>query len=52
MKFNISRTKVILFTTRKTNMIYFEYKLCDSRIISIDTVTDLRVFLDSKLYFH
>jgi hypothetical protein len=51
MKLNVSKTRVIYFTTKK-NMITCEQKLCASRIIPADTIKDLAVFLDSKLYFH
>jgi hypothetical protein len=33
-------------------MIPFKYKLCASPIVRMDTITDLGVFLDLKLYFH
>jgi hypothetical protein len=51
MKLNISKTRIIVFT-RKTNVLYYNYKICDSFIIRTDTIKDFGVELDSKLYFH
>jgi hypothetical protein len=42
---NISKTKVISFS-RKTNVLIYDYKLCQS------SIKDLGIFLDSKLHFH
>jgi hypothetical protein len=52
MKLNVSKTSVIYFT-KKTNMIAFEYRLCASRITRTATTRIWEgVFLDSKLNFH
>jgi hypothetical protein len=51
VKFNVGKTKTIYFT-RKTNIIAFKCKHCESRINRTDTIKDLGVFLDSKLYFN
>jgi hypothetical protein len=51
MKINVSKTRVISFPW-KTNMISFGYKLCGSRINHTDTLKDLGIILDTKLYFH
>ena len=45
MKLNSSKTKVIAFT-KKTDVLYYTYKLLDSSI----THKDFWVKLDSKLY--
>ncbi|PNF18215.1 hypothetical protein B7P43_G17756 [Cryptotermes secundus] len=51
MQLNISKTKVISFS-RKTNIPIYDYKLCQSSIAQTDSVKDLGVFIDAKLYFH
>jgi hypothetical protein len=51
MKLNISKTKIISFS-RKTNLLIYDYKLCQSSITRTDSITDLGIFLDSKLHFH
>jgi hypothetical protein len=51
MKININKTSVVPLT-RKTKIIAFDYKLCESRINRTDAITVLGVVLDSKLYFH
>jgi hypothetical protein len=51
MKLNISKTRVISFS-RKTNTLFFQYKLCHSSITRTDSIKDLGVFTDSKLHFH
>jgi hypothetical protein len=51
MKLNISKTRGIAFT-RKTNVLYYTYKICDPSITRTDTIKDLGVLLDSKLHFH
>jgi hypothetical protein len=51
MKLNISKTRVISFS-RKTNTLFFQYKLCHSFITRTDSIKDLGVFIDSKLHFH
>jgi hypothetical protein len=51
MKLNISKTKVMSFS-RKTNILIYEYKLCQSSITRTDSIEDLGVFLDYKLHFH
>jgi hypothetical protein len=45
MKLNISKTKVISFS-RKTNMLIYDYNLCQS------SIKDLGVFIDARLHFH
>jgi hypothetical protein len=50
-KLNISKTRVIAFT-RKSKVPYYTYKIWDSYIACMDTIKDLGVQLDSKLYFH
>jgi hypothetical protein len=47
MKLNTSKTRVVVFA-RKTNALYYRYKIRDSFI----TIKDLGVQLDSKLHFH
>jgi hypothetical protein len=51
MKLNSSKTTIISFT-RKTNSIYFNYKLCNNLVVRSQCVKDLGVLLDCKLYFH
>jgi hypothetical protein len=51
MKLSIDKTKVIRFS-RKTNILIYEYKLFHSMITRTDSVKDLGVYLDTKLYFH
>ncbi|PNF31076.1 hypothetical protein B7P43_G16967 [Cryptotermes secundus] len=51
MKPNISKTKVI-FVSRKTSVLIYDYKLCQLSIARTDSMKDLGVFFDSKLYFH
>jgi hypothetical protein len=51
MKINISKTTIIYFT-RKTNNIGFNYKLCNNLVTRSQCVKDLGVLLDCKLYFH
>jgi hypothetical protein len=51
MKLNISKTKVISFS-RKTNVLIYGYKLCQSSITRIDSIKNLGVFIDAKLHFH
>jgi hypothetical protein len=51
MKLNISKTRFISFP-RKTNTLICDYKLCQPSITRIDSITDLRVFIGSKLRFH
>jgi hypothetical protein len=43
---------VIVVFTRKINIIPFVYKLCGSHINHMDTIKDLGIILDAKLYFH
>jgi hypothetical protein len=50
-KLNLSKTTVISFT-RKTNSIYFNYKLCNNLVARSQCVKDLGVLLHCKLYFH
>jgi hypothetical protein len=51
MKLNSSKTRVIAFT-KKTDVLHYIYKLLDSPITHRDTIKDLWVKLNSKLYFH
>jgi hypothetical protein len=51
MKLNRGKTRVIAFT-RKTNVLYYTYKICDSSITRNETKKDLGVQLVSKLHFH
>jgi hypothetical protein len=51
MKLNISKTKVIYFL-RKTNLVIYDYKLCQSSIIRTDSIKDLGIFTDTKLHIH
>jgi hypothetical protein len=51
MKLTISKTRVIAFT-RKTNVLYYSYKICDSFVTRTDTIKDLGIQLDSKLHSH
>jgi hypothetical protein len=51
LKLKISKTRVNAFT-RKTNVLYYSYKICDSFITRADTIKELGVQLDSKLHFH
>jgi hypothetical protein len=51
MKLNISKTRVITFS-KKTNGLYYVYKIQDSSITHTDTIKDLGVLLDSKFRFH
>jgi hypothetical protein len=51
MKLNISKTKVISFS-RKTNVLIYDYKLCQSSITRTDSIKDLGVFIDAKLHYH
>jgi hypothetical protein len=51
MKLNINKTRVIAFT-RRTNVLYYSYKICDSFINRTDTIKDLVVQLELKLHLH
>jgi hypothetical protein len=51
MKIIIFKTNIIYFT-RGTKSIYFNYFLGDLLIVRTDCVKDLGVILDSKLHFH
>jgi hypothetical protein len=51
MKLNFGKTTIISFT-RKTNSIYFNYKLRNNLVSRSQCVKDLGVLLDCKLYFH
>jgi hypothetical protein len=50
MKLNISKTKVIFFS-RKTNILIYDYKLFQSSITRTDSIKDLEIFIDIKLHF-
>jgi hypothetical protein len=51
MELNISKTNVIYFS-RKTNTLIYDYKLRQSSITRADSIKDLGVFIDFKLRFH
>jgi hypothetical protein len=51
MKINLDKTTIISFS-RKTNSIYFNYKLCNNLVTCCQCVKALSVLLDCKLYFH
>jgi hypothetical protein len=51
MKLNVNKIKVVAFT-RKINVLYYGYKICDWFISRTDNIKDLGVQLDSKLRFH
>jgi hypothetical protein len=51
MKLNLGESTTVSFT-RKTNSIYFSYKLCNNLVSRPQCVKDLGVVLDCKLYFH
>ena len=48
---NVSKTSVITFS-RKTNGLYYVYKVQDSCIIRKDAIKDIGVLLDYKLHLH
>ena len=50
MKLNNDKTQVITFT-RKTNSINHNYKLCDKCIIHTNSIREIVLLLDSKLFF-
>jgi hypothetical protein len=49
MKLNISKTKVISFS-RKTEVLIYDYKLCQSSMTQTDPIKNLEVFIDI-IYF-
>jgi hypothetical protein len=51
MKINVDKTTIIYFS-RKTNCIYFTYKLCSNLVTRSQCDKDVGVLLDCKLYFH
>jgi hypothetical protein len=51
MKFNTLETNIIFFT-RKTNSIFFNYYVDNLLIVRTDCIKDHGVMLDSKLHFH
>jgi hypothetical protein len=51
MKLNIGKTIVISFS-RKTIVLIYDYKLCQSPITRSHSVKDLGVCIDNKLHFH
>jgi hypothetical protein len=51
MKLNATKTKIVFFS-RKTNILIYDYTLCQYSINRTDTVKDLGVFTDAKLHFH
>jgi hypothetical protein len=50
MELNVQKTKIIYFT-RKTNSVHL-IAVSDILILHSDSIEDLGVTLDSKLYFH
>jgi hypothetical protein len=51
MKINLGKITIISFS-RKTNSIYFNYKLCNNLVTRFQCIKDHGVLLDCKLYFH
>jgi hypothetical protein len=51
MKLNITKTRFISFS-RKTNVLKYDYKLCQCTIIRTDSIKYLGVYIDAKLHFH
>jgi hypothetical protein len=51
MKLNISKTRVMSFSS-KTNALIYDYKRCQSSIARTDSIKDLGVCIDNKLHFH
>jgi hypothetical protein len=51
MKLNIGKTRVISFS-RKTNVLIYDYKLCQFPITRSHSIKDLGVYTDNKLHFH
>jgi hypothetical protein len=50
-KLNIIKSEVISFS-RKTNVLIYDYKLCQSSITRTNFIKDLGVFIDAKVHFH
>jgi hypothetical protein len=51
MIINLGKITIIYFS-RKTSSIYFNYKLCNNLVTCSQFVKDVGVLLDCKLYFH
>jgi hypothetical protein len=51
IKFNISKTSFIPFS-RKSDILIYEYVLCQSSTTRTASIEELGVFLESKLNFH
>jgi hypothetical protein len=51
MVINVSKNTIISFT-QTTNIINFNYKLCINLTLRSQSVKDVAVFMDCKLYFH
>jgi hypothetical protein len=51
MIINLGKITIISFS-RKTNSIYFNYKLCNNLVTRSQFVKDVGVLMDCKLYFH
>jgi hypothetical protein len=51
MKMNLGKTTIISFS-RKTNSIYFDYKLYNNLVTYSQCIKDFSVLLDRKLYLH
>jgi hypothetical protein len=48
MKLSISKTKVTSFS-RKTTVLIYDYKLCQSSIVRTESIKDLGIYIDNKL---
>jgi hypothetical protein len=51
MKLNVNKTRVISFS-RKTKLLLFYYKLCESWTTRTECMKDLGVLIDSKFHLH
>jgi hypothetical protein len=51
MRLNNHKTRVMTYS-RKTNVLWYDYRLCRSAIARTSSIMDLGIFFDSKLYFH
>lgn len=51
MKLNNSKNTFISFS-RRSNILFYEHKLCQSSVTCTDSVKDMRVFLAGMLNFH
>jgi hypothetical protein len=51
MKLSVIKIRVISFST-KTNVLIYDFRICQSSVTRTDFVRDLGVFIDAKLHFH